>query len=336
MQNAKVYETASTDPFLNLATEDWLFHDMLDGAPLLFLWQNDNTIVIGRAQNPWVECNTVAMGEDDVILARRQSGGGAVYHDLGNLNFTFMNPTDTYDKKINIQIILTALKACGIEAKASGRNDILVEHDGDKKISGSAFRESKDRAFHHGTLLFDSNLDKLQTYLTPPAKKLKSKGVTSVRSRVTNLKDVAPSLTLEQLKTALTQAFCEHYNAKVATKTFTPRHIENLKPIKARVDQLCDWDWRYGKTLQFEHELDEQFSWGHISAHLNVRHAIIHSAKFYSDCLHPEVLPVLEPALAELPYRATDLFALPDTLGLTGETHSIAVDICAWLAKSIH
>ncbi|POD93108.1 hypothetical protein BV924_17800 [Pectobacterium odoriferum] len=119
------------------------------------------TVVIGRAQNPWKECNTRRMEEDGIKLARRSSGGGAVFHDLGNTCFTFMAGKPEYDKSVSTQIVLDALSSLGLKASASGRNDLVVETaDGVRKVSGSAYRETKDRGFHHGTLLLNADLSR--------------------------------------------------------------------------------------------------------------------------------------------------------------------------------
>ena len=146
-------------PLFNLAVEECIFRQMDPNQRVLFLWRNANTVVIGRAQNPWKECNTRRMEEDGVTLARRSSGGGAVFHDLGNSCFTFMEGKPEYDKSISTAIVLDALKRLGVEAFASGRNDLLVATpDGERKVSGSAYRETHDRGFHHGTLLLDADL----------------------------------------------------------------------------------------------------------------------------------------------------------------------------------
>jgi len=171
MANAKCYISETHDPFFNLATEDWIFTDMNPEEHILFLWRNDRTVVIGRNQNPWAECNLKSMADKNVHLVRRQTGGGAVFQDLGNTNFTFLSSKDRYDKQRNFQIIINALKKLGINAEFSGRNDLVV--DG-RKISGSAFREQPDRAFHHGTILINANLGELAEYLTPSQKKLNS------------------------------------------------------------------------------------------------------------------------------------------------------------------
>ena len=139
--------------------EECIFRQMDPAQRVLFLWRNDNTVVIGRAQNPWKECNTRRMEEDGVTLARRSSGGGAVFHDLGNSCFTFMAGKPGYDKSVSTTIVIDALARLGVSAFASGRNDLLVATpDGDRKVSGSAYRETHDRGFHHGTLLLDADL----------------------------------------------------------------------------------------------------------------------------------------------------------------------------------
>lgn len=154
---------------------------------VLFLWRNADTVVIGRAQNPWKECNTRRMEEDHVRLARRSSGGGAVFHDLGNTCFTFMAGKPEYDKTVSTAIVLAALNSLGVTAEASERNDLVVKTDsGDRKVSGSAYRETMDRGFHHGTLLLNADLSRLANYLNPDQKKLQAKGITSVRGRVAN------------------------------------------------------------------------------------------------------------------------------------------------------
>ncbi|MED6317513.1 MAG: lipoate--protein ligase [Pseudomonadota bacterium] len=180
----RILKSAVTNPWFNLATEDWIFNTLNPDSHTLFLWRNSETVVIGRSQNPWVECKTDKMAADDVFLARRQSGGGAVFHDLGNTNFTFLSPKHAYDQTANFTIIINALKKLGIDATLSGRNDMQV---GDRKISGSAFKHAADRSFHHGTLLVNANMQKLGDYLNPHPLKLKAKGIKSVRARVANL-----------------------------------------------------------------------------------------------------------------------------------------------------
>lgn len=195
MSSLRLLISDSYDPWFNLAVEECIFRQMSPNQRVLFLWRNADTVVIGRAQNPWKECNTRRMEQDGVKLARRSSGGGAVFHDLGNTCFTFMAGKPGYDKTISTQIILNALASLGIQATASGRNDLVVINGEDeRKVSGSAYKETKDRGFHHGTLLLNADLSRLADYLNPDPKKLQAKGITSVRSRVTNLVELLPGI----------------------------------------------------------------------------------------------------------------------------------------------
>jgi lipoate---protein ligase len=194
-----LYLSHDLDPMTNLALEAWLFERAPLTSPILFLWRNASTVVIGRAQNPWLECDLDQMQRDHVTLARRVSGGGAVFHDLGNTNFTFIHPTQAYDRHRNLTLLCELLQSLGIPAEVSGRNDLQVPSPdtpgGYRKISGNAFRETKDRCLHHGTLLMNADLARLTRYLTPSPKKLMTKGIPSVRSRVMNLREINPSLT---------------------------------------------------------------------------------------------------------------------------------------------
>ena len=206
---------------------------------VLFLWRNADTVVIGRAQNPWKECNTRRMEEDNVRTARRSSGGGAVFHDLGNTCFTFMAGKPEYDKTISTSIVLNALNSLGVTAEASGRNDLVVKTpDGDRKVSGSAYRETMDRGFHHGTLLLNADLSRLANYLNPDKKKLQAKGITSVRGRVANLVELLPGITHEQICDAIREAFFEHYGERVEAEVISlTKHRTcptSRKPLRAR------------------------------------------------------------------------------------------------------
>lgn len=258
MSRLRLLVSDSHDPLFNLAVEECIFRQMDPGQRVLFLWRNANTVVIGRAQNPWKECNTRRMEEDGVTLARRSSGGGAVFHDLGNSCFTFMAGKPEYDKSVSTAIVLDGLKRLGIEAFASGRNDLLVATpDGERKVSGSAYRETLDRGFHHGTLLLDADLGRLANYLNPDPKKLAAKGITSVRSRVANLCELLPGIDHQQVSEALVEAFFHHYGARVEPEHISPEQMPDLprpSPVSAvgsgtmvmpRRSAIC---WRSGSA----------------------------------------------------------------------------------------
>ena len=196
------------DPWLNLSLEELLLGRVGDDEAILYLWQNQHTVVVGRHQNAWRECHAEKLEADGGKLARRLSGGGAVYHDLGNLNFTFIVPKPAYDLHRQLKVILGAARTVGVDAEFSGRNDILA--DG-RKFSGNAFYHGRKASYHHGTILIDVDMTVLQKYLNVPQQKMAAKGVTSVKSRVINLRELVPTLTIEEMQQAMMQAFIAEY-----------------------------------------------------------------------------------------------------------------------------
>ena len=198
----------SVDPYHNLAIEETLLKTS-GGRRILFLWQNDKTVVIGRHQDANAECDLLKMEHDGVTLAKRISGGGAVYHDLGNMNFTFIAPRGLMSVDENFEIISEAVKAFGIETCRTGNNDLGVVLTG-AKFSGSAFYQSGPDAdspcFHHGTILCSCDIEKMVQYLTPPASKLERHGVQSVTARVTNL-----GLEISDVKESIIKVFEQRF-----------------------------------------------------------------------------------------------------------------------------
>ena len=319
--NLRILKSAVTNPWFNLATEDWIFNTLDADSHTLFLWRNSETVVIGRSQNPWVECKIDKMQADEVFLARRQSGGGAVFHDLGNTNFTFLSPKDDYDQVANFTIIINALKKLGIDAKLSGRNDMQV---GDKKISGSAFKHAADRSFHHGTLLVNADMQKLGDYLNPHPLKLKAKGIKSVRARVANLVEFNEDITHEILSQAIIEAFCAYYRDTDYDGTALIEELDEASLAKQPTlnkyyQQMADWDWRFGKTPQFSHHMETRFDWGIVDVHMDVQHAVITDVVIFSDALNVELIEQLKEALTDIRYDRNEVKA---KLAKLSETHS--------------
>lgn len=312
----RILTSAITNPWFNLATEDWIFNtlganDKDPNTHTLFLWRNSETVVIGRSQNPWVECKLDKMAEDNVFLARRQSGGGAVFHDLGNTNFTFLSPKTGYNQDANFTIIINALKSLGIEAALSGRNDMQV---GDKKISGSAFKHTSDRSFHHGTLLVDANMQKLGDYLNPHPLKLKAKGIKSVRSRVANLTEFNPTINHDSLSTAIIEAFCDYYGQTVMPEALDEASLLQEPMLNSYYEQMADWDWRFGKTPNFSHHIETRFDWGIIDLHLDVNQATITDVVIFSDALNVGLIDALKDALTGIKYNKDAIRSALDAL----------------------
>ena len=336
-QKVRVLISETFDPWFNIATEDWIFRDMDPDVQTLFLWRNDKTVVIGRFQNPWSECNTQKMDEDGIKLARRQSGGGAVFHDLGNTNFTFLSSKASYDKNVNNKIITNALKSFDLEAFASGRNDILVNTpDGEKKISGSAFKETKDRSFHHGTLLINADMTKLGLYLNPNVKKLQSKGITSVRARVINLKDLNPEINHENLCAKIIQEFFEHYQTTAPIEILDHEYLKNIPVLSEHFIKMSDWNWRFGEAPQFNHQMSERFHWGLIEVHLDVHKAFVEKTQIFSDSLHPEMIEQLMASLTKIPYTGEAFkTAISKTVAELPMIEDYLTEFENWIVKEI-
>ena len=307
-EKVKVFIADTFDPWFNLATEDWIFNDMDPETKVLFLWRNQNTVVIGRFQNPWTECNVEMMEKDGIKLARRQSGGGAVFHDLGNTNFTFMSSKEGHKKENNNAIIINALKRFNIEAEASGRNDIVVQFDdGPRKFSGSAFKEKRDRAFHHGTLLIDADLTRLGNYLNPNKKKLEAKGIKSVRARVLNLKEINPEITHESLTKVIIEEFLKFYKAQTEVIYLDHEFLKTQPALNDYYEKLKAWEWRFGETPKFTHFFEERFTWGGVEIHLESHKGLIKEVKIYTDCLFPDLISEIQEVLKEVPYEPSEV-----------------------------
>ena len=333
MAEAKCFISATYDPWFNLATEDWIFKDLSASEHILFLWRNDKTVVIGRNQNPWAECNLKKMEEKEVKLVRRQSGGGAVFQDLGNTNFTFLSSRENYDRKRNFQIIINALKKLGIEAEQSGRNDILVNGF---KVSGSAFKENPDRAFHHGTLLINVNLGELAEYLTPSQKKLLSKGTTSVRSRVANLTEFNKEISHDVLSEAIIDEFFKTYNSEKKVEILDNESLKKIPELNNYYDSLKSHEWCFGETPQFNTHLNERFDWATIDLHINAEKGKISGVKVFSDCLDTQLIELLEKQLHGVEFNGQSVKNSLENLkqNISHATQNIE-DIQNWLIKEI-
>ncbi|MGQ7843068.1 lipoate--protein ligase [Granulosicoccus sp. 3-233] len=310
MNKTRILVSTSNNPWFNLAVEEVIFEKMDPRQRVLFIWRNGDTVVIGRAQNPWRECNVTRMEEDNVRLARRRTGGGAVFQDMGNTNFTFMAGKPEYDKTESTHIVLEALKHLDITAVANGRNDLVVqEGDLPRKFSGSAYRETQDRGFHHGTLLLHADLNRLAGYLTPSPKKLAAKGISSVRSRVTNLDQIRQGINHDLVSGALIESYLDHFNVDVDVEYLSPYDHCDLPGLDETFGRYSSWEWNFGKTPEFTHLLDERFNWGGVEVFLNVTKGRIQDARLYTDSLDPSPFEQLAENIKGSGYNQTELGA---------------------------
>ncbi|NLW20178.1 MAG: lipoate--protein ligase [Clostridiales bacterium] len=297
----RYFETANTDPALNLAIEEALL--LQAGGPALFLWQNAHTVVIGRGQNAWKECRAQLLEQEGGTLVRRSTGGGAVYHDLGNLNFSFVMPKDVYDVPRQLGVISAAAASFGIKTQASGRNDIVLSQTG-AKFSGNAFRHTQTTSLHHGTILLAVDFALLGRYLQPSRLKLQAKGVDSVRARVGNLIDHAPGLTLSALKAALLTAFEREYGP---TQRLDWRQALPEDQVAQLAARYRDWGWTYGKTPRFDLSLEQRFPFGSVELQLLVKRGQVAEARCFTDANDPDLASQVEAALTGAPFTTTAL-----------------------------
>lgn len=268
----------SINPYYNLALEDYLMHHIPPDSMILYLWQNQNTVVIGKNQNAYKECHLQEMEYDHCYLARRHSGGGAVFHDLGNLNYTFLTHLDSYDINRQSMVIVKALQACGLNAQVTGRNDIEIEG---RKVSGNAYLTEKEQCLHHGTIMWNVDRTKIPHYLNVSGRKIQARGVDSVQSRTANLTDFRPDLTLEQLKDAILKAAAEIYGP-----------LEEL-PVNEDLSDLIEhyhsWCYLYGTISTYTVMIHDYYSFGELQMYVDMDNDRISKLDIYTDALDTEI-----------------------------------------------
>lgn len=263
---------ASTDPAWNLAAEEYLLTQRKE--PFVRLWRNADSIIIGRHQNAWAEINLDLVTQHAVPVVRRLTGGGAVFHDLGNVNYSFF---DLADRKFT-DVILDALHAMGIEGRCSGRNDLTLQ-DG-RKFSGTAICKHKGRVLEHGTLLFNASFDRLSSMLKPRPEKFSGKAVQSVRSRVVNLSEVMPTpMTVEDFIAALER----HIAAVLPCTPYLYSEDDRQAIARLREARYARADWNYGASpaCAVTHVL--KFPSGLLEAHFNLEEGCIRGLRIYGD-----------------------------------------------------
>lgn len=280
----------SLDAHENLARDELLLEELHPGEVILYLYVNAPAVILGRNQNPYAECDLNRLDADGVRLVRRISGGGAVYHDTGNLNFSFIASGERYNEDRQLGVVLAALKSLGIEAERTGRNDLSVAG---RKFSGNAFAGKGNNRQHHGTLLIDPEPEAFARYLTPSPMKLRSKGISSVRARICSLNEIVPGLTVDETADALKRAFRAEYGD---TSEF-PFPESRLRRLDELIAKQRSWEWRFGETPSFDWETDLSLPQANVRVCIAASGGIVRTCRIYTDSLDPFLPARLEPLL---------------------------------------
>lgn len=275
----KFLRNSETDPYYNMAFDEYCLESLAIDEPVFYLWQNRPAVIVGLNQEVNTEVNLDYLRQNNIVLARRVSGGGAVYHDWGNLNYTIVGRSEDLERDYPeyAGLMMQALRKLGVQAELSGRNDILVEG---KKVSGFAKRVSKNRLMVHGTLMYDVNLDVLTQSLNPPATKLQTKGIASVRSRVTNLREHLPEIKdIQDFKNRLEKALSNDYADEEYKLSVS--EIEDIRTLAN--EKFGRWDWIYGRSPRATLTHSARLSCGNIEIHLTLNENRIASCRFGGD-----------------------------------------------------
>lgn len=324
--NSAILVTNSLDPWWNLAVEEHLLEQIQPDECILYLWQNQNTVVIGKNQNPWKECRIDLLEKEGGKLARRISGGGAVFHDLGNLNFSFLVDREKYDIPNQLEVILTAVKKLGLDARFSGRNDLTI--DG-RKFSGNAFCYRKQAALHHGTILISLDREKMTRYLQVPKEKIQSKGIESIRSRVVNLTELDPGISIESVRDAIIDSFKQYYGGNA--RLLSPDDIDDYR-VRELYQRNVSWEWRFGETPRFNIILDTRFDWGGIEIGLLVNNGTVKRAVVYSDAMDEAFVDMLPRALEGCIFKSKYIVEALNSLNISeAPRRRMMDDIIQWL-----
>lgn len=290
----------NTDAYFNLASEEYLLKHT--DEEIFYLWRNDNAIIVGKNQNTLSEINVDYVKEKNIKVVRRLTGGGAVYHDLGNLNYTFIE-----NKKKNFndfrgfcEPITTALNEMGVEAEFSGRNDMTIEG---KKFSGTAQCKYKDRVMHHGTLLFSSVKADISGALKPREIKFSGKSVKSVSSRITNISDhLEGDMDVIEFRNRVMKSVAGGIDQ---VTTFSDQEVSEI--IRLRDEKYAKWEWNYGHSPKFEMTREGRFPGGTLEVTLEVKKGVIEKIRIYGDFFGTRDVSTLESALTGVAHNEEEI-----------------------------
>ena len=312
----------TTDPQWNLAAEEYLFKNFK--MPVFRLWRNNPSIIIGLHQNAFAEINLDYVKNNNITVVRRLSGGGAVFHDLGNVNFTFIDNKipgeDTSDMFARFtRPVIDALKAIGIEASLKGRNDLVIE---DKKFSGNAVAVYKERILQHGTLLFSASMANLSEALANRPEHFKGKAVQSNRARVTNISEHLNSpMNIEEFISYMEKFITEQSNNKYTRYHYTPEDLAAI--AKLTMEKYSKESWNYGSSPAYGYSKTTRFQWGILELYMEVKKGIIEDIRFYGSYFFVKETAQLEKLLKGTPHTHEHIAAAIKKINLSDYFNNI-------------
>lgn len=288
-----------TDPYYNMAFDEYCLESLPIDEPVFYLWQNRPAVIVGCNQEVNTEVNLEYLKQKGIALVRRVTGGGAVYHDLGNLNYTIVGRSEDLERDYPqyASLMMKALQALGVPASLSGRNDILV---GEKKVSGFAKRVCKNRLMVHGTLMYDVDLEVLTKVLNPSATKLQSKGIASVRSRVANLSEYLPEITDIHMLSARLEKILSCNDADTEYQ-LSEEDLANIQRL--RDEKFAQWEWNYGRSPKATMTHTARLACGTVEVHLTLKENRISACRFGGDFLGNLPASEVENALQGVAYE---------------------------------
>lgn len=294
-----IYNT-NTDPYFNLAAEEHVMMNFTDDV--FMLWRNDNAVIVGRFQNSSAEINLDFIKEKGVKVVRRMTGGGAVFHDLGNLNYTFIGPKGSGDFRTFSEPILQVLNNLGVPARFEGRNDLMING---QKFSGNAQCIANGRILHHGTLLFASEMEDLSAALKANPLKFQDKAVKSIRKRVTNISEHLPQPMTVSEFTDIVMKYVSSHTENAVPYTFTPEDIRVIE--KLRDEKYSTWEWNFGSSPKFDFSKMMRTTGGNVEVNLSIEKGKIVKIKIFGDFFSKADIAEFERLFIGVSYREKEI-----------------------------
>ncbi len=324
LDKVEIYVSSEHSPYINLAIEEYLFEKVNENELILFVWQNEGSVIIGRNQNPYFECNLDYVKKNNINVVRRNTGGGAVYHDLGNLNYSVIQNGEAIAREVICKNIVDVINSFGIGAKKDGRNDITV--DG-KKISGMAFLNRGRRSLYHGCILVATDIDKMTKSLNVSAEKFSGKKIDSVRARVVNLSELIETLEVDDLKKAIIAKFTK-ISPVYVYKNFID--VVNTDKLKIILEKYESTTWSWGIRQEMTVTISNNFEWGNILLALKVDKNRITEVMINSDSLEVVTFEKLQKVLIGSNFNKSNIIS--HIRQITGD-EKILNCICAMIER---